>query len=271
MEPLLFNSALFLFHLLCIVTLVFVVAQIKKDNSIMDIAYGPIFLVTGLLTYYVGGSNSILSILILLLTALWSTRLATRLYIKNHNKPEDIRYAAWRTLWSKKGYLYFLVRSYVQINILQGVIIAIISLPFLLSLNAGSTNLNFFTLVGVSVFAIGFAIESIADYQLDQFIARKIAGTEKANLMRTGLFRYSRRPNYFGETLIWWGLAIMVLPLPLGWLALLSPLMITYIVTKVTGPMLEAIFIEKYGDEYRDYMQTTSYFIPLPPKDSSRM
>ncbi len=84
--------------------------------------------------------------------------------------------------------------------------------------------------------------------------------------MTTGLFRYSRRPNYFGETLIWWGLAIMVLPLPFGYLALISPIVITYIVTCVTGPMLEKIFLARNEAEYRAYMETTSYFIPLPPK-----
>jgi len=80
--------------------------------------------------------------------------------------------------------------------------------------------------------------------------------------MTRGLFSLSRRPNYFGETLIWWGLAIMVLPLPLGWIAISSPLLITYIVTKVTGPMLEDSFLEKYPEKYQHYMDTTSYFIP---------
>ena len=84
--------------------------------------------------------------------------------------------------------------------------------------------------------------------------------------MVTGLFRYARRPNYFGETLIWWGLAVIVLPLPFGYLGLISPLLITYIVTMVTGPMLEKIFLEKYPTEYRAYMDRTNYFIPWLPK-----
>lgn len=268
MESLFFNSTLFFTNLLAVVTLVFIVAQIKKDNSIMDIVYGPIFLVTGLLTYVMSGSTSTLSLLILALTAIWSIRLGTRIYKKNRGMPEDARYAAWRTLWSQKGHWYFLVRSYLQINILQGIIIAIVSLPFLLSLGADEVSVSLMTWIGVGVFLLGLTIESVADYQLDSFIARKRAGTESANLMRTGLFRYSRRPNYFGETLIWWGMALVVLPLPFGWMALLSPLTITYIVTRVTGPMLEAIFIEKYGEEYKTYMRETSYFIPLPPRTS---
>ena len=123
-------------------------------------------------------------------------------------------------------------------------------------------------LVGFVVFCFGLAYETIADIQLDQFIAGKQAGTEPATLMTRGLFSLSRRPNYFGETLIWWGLAIMVLPLPFGYLALISPLVITYIVTKITGPMLEKGFLERYPDEYQTYMDTTSYFIPWFPKNN---
>lgn len=98
---------------------------------------------------------------------------------------------------------------------------------------------------------------------------RADAGGVRKNLkpfLAEGLFRYSRRPNYFGETLVWWGIATMVLPLPFGYLGLVGPITITYIVTRITGPMLEKIFIEKYNTPYVEYMKQTSYFIPLPPK-----
>ncbi len=266
MESFLFNISIFSGVLLALVTGVFLLALLKKDNSIMDIAYGPLFLAASLSTFIIIGSRSTVSLYILAAIALWSLRLGFRIYKKNHGMPEDARYAAWRTAWSQKGQWYFLLRSYLQINILQGVIIVIVSLPFIISLGAPAVNETFLYL-GLLVFLLGLTIESTADYQLDSFIARKKAGTEPNNLMVTGLFRYSRRPNYFGETLIWWGLALIVLPLPYGPLALLSPLLITYIVTKVTGPMLENIFIEKYGEEYRAYMRKTSYFIPLPPRN----
>jgi steroid 5-alpha reductase family enzyme len=108
----------------------------------------------------------------------------------------------------------------------------------------------------------------VADYQLDKFIARKKAGTETATIMKRGLFKYSRRPNYFGETLVWWGLAIITLPLPFGWIGLISPILITYIVTKITGPMLEKIFLEKYPEEYGKYIAETAYFIPQKPNNN---
>jgi steroid 5-alpha reductase family enzyme len=195
----------------------------------------------------------------------WSVRLAVRIWRKNHGKPEDARYAAWRTAWNARGKLYFILRSFLQINVLQGIIIAIVALPVILA-SAADASITSLTLIGGLVYLFGLGYETLADYQLDQFLARKRAGTEPAVLMTTGLFRYSRRPNYFGETLIWWGLALMVLPLPFGWLAIASPLLITFIVTRVTGPMLEDIFLQKYPAEYRAYMDQTSYFIPLPPR-----
>ena len=266
MESFLFNITTFGIVLLTLVTIVFIVAQLKKDNSIMDIVYGPLFLVSGLCTFFITNTKSTVAAFILLAIAAWSLRLGLRIYRKNHGAPEDARYAAWRTAWSSKGHWYFLLHSYLQINILQGIIILLVSLPFIISLGTTAYNKTFLCL-GLAVFILGLTIESVADYQLDSFIARKKAGTEPSNLMITGLFKFSRRPNYFGETLIWWGLAIIALPLPYGAFALLSPLLITYIVTKVTGPMLENIFIEKYGDEYRAYMKKTSYFVPLPPRD----
>lgn len=203
---------------------------------------------------------------------MWAFRLGTRIYKKNRGQSEDARYAAWRTAWGARGQLYFLIRSYLQINVLQGFIICLVLSPLIVSLAYTDSNtlayplLLLFAGAGALVFTIGLAIEATADWQLDRFIANKRAGIEPAPIMKTGLFRYSRRPNYFGETLVWWGLSIMVLPLPFGYLALLSPLLITYIVTKVTGPMLEKIFLERYPQEYAAYQAITSYFIPLPPR-----
>jgi steroid 5-alpha reductase family enzyme len=266
MDTLVFNINVFGSILLLLVSGVFIFSQLKKDNSIMDIVYGPLFLISGLLTLLLTNNTPPLSLIIIAAIGIWSLRLSIRIFKKNYGAPEDARYANWRQLWSQKGKLYFVLRSYYQINLLQGIIILFVSFPFIISLNSDDTYNPVFAGLGILVFVIGLAIESLADYQLDKFIAGKKAGLEKATLMTTGLFRYSRRPNYFGETLIWWGLAITVLPLPFGYLALISPLLITYIVTKVTGPMLEAIFLQKYPNEYKEYMKKTSYFFPLPPR-----
>ncbi|MES2749115.1 MAG: DUF1295 domain-containing protein [Patescibacteria group bacterium] len=264
---LLVHTLVFATVLLILVTGVFIIAQIKRDNSVMDIAYGPLYFFTAMGTLFYTSGVSATAFLITGLLGLWSVRLALRIYRKNKGKAEDARYAAWRTAWMKRGRSYFLWRSYAQINLLQGLIILIVSMPFIIATASTEISYNiFFVSLGLFVFIFGLAYETIADYQLDVFLGNKKSGLSTEPIIKTGLFRFSRRPNYFGETLIWWGLAIIVLPLPFGFLGIVSPLMITYIVTKVTGPMLENIFLEKYPEEYQSYIDTTNYFIPGPPK-----
>jgi steroid 5-alpha reductase family enzyme len=261
-DTLLINMSLFGLYLFIYICFVFLIAVIRRDNSVMDIAYGPAFFFAAVGLLLDTGSIASTAYLIAGLMGIWATRLGLRIFKKNFGKPEDARYAAWRTAWQQRGTRYFLVRSFLQINLLQGVIIMVIALPFLVAASTVAEPPVWFLLTGIIVFFGGLLYETIADYQLDQFLARKHAGTETAPIMQTGLFRFSRRPNYFGECLIWLGLAIMVLPLPYGFIAVLSPLTIAYIVSQVTGPMLERIFIDKYPDAYPAYMATTSYIIP---------
>ncbi len=266
-DTLLINMLLFGLYLFVYVSFVFLIAIMRQDNSVMDIAYGPAFFFAAVGLLLDTGSIAPTGYLIAGLMGVWATRLGLRIYRKNAGKPEDARYAAWRTAWMTKGKVYFLTRSFIQINLLQGVIIMIIALPFLVAVSTIDEPSLLFTILGTCIFFAGLLYETIADYQLDQFLARKRAGTEVAPIMQTGLFHYSRRPNYFGECLIWLGLAVIVLPLPYGIIALLSPLLISYIVTKVTGPMLERIFLEKYPEAYTRYMKTTSYIIPWRTKN----
>lgn len=230
----------------------------------MDLAYGPAFVFGIAGTMLLTKTFEPLPLLISLAIVLWATRLTTRLVRKNWGKPEDARYAKWRSEWTKRGRWYFITRSYIQINLLQGIIIVLIALPGIIALSFPFTYSLPWLIIGTTMFLFGLGYETIADRQLDRFLARKRSGAETANFMTSGLFTYSRRPNYFGETLVWWGLAIMVLGQPYGWLALISPLLITLIVTKVTGPMLERIFLEKYPEEYQQYVNTTNYFLPGP-------
>jgi steroid 5-alpha reductase family enzyme len=265
---LLTTASIFGVVILMLITTVFIIAQLKADNSIMDVAYGPIYALAFWITWVATGMPVGIPILVGSLVTLWALRLGVRIGRKNWGKPEDARYAAWRTEWSQRGQLYFVVRSYLQVNLLQGIIIFVVATPLWLTLTLKSIPVSYVLILGALITLAGLLYETIADWQLDRFIAGKKAGTEPANVMTRGLFRYSRRPNYFGESLVWWGLAVTVLSNGLsGWFVLVSPLLITFILTRVTGPMLEAIFIEKYPDAYRDYMRQTNYFIPGPPRN----
>lgn len=266
MENLLIMSGIVALLLLVYACGVFIIARICRDNSVMDIAYGPAFLVSTAGALHLTETYELLPAVVIGCIAAWSVRLGSRIFRKNIGKPEDARYAAWRAEWMKRGRGYFLLRSFLQVNLLQVLLIFVIAAPAIIALGSPTAYNQWFVLGGFVVFVIGLLYETTADLQLDRFLTRKRAGTESATLLTSGLFRYSRRPNYFGETLVWWGLAIMVLPTPLGWLAIASPLTITYIVTQITGPMLERIFLEKYPTEYANYMRTTSYFVPWFPK-----
>ena len=268
LESLLTLLPVYFFSILGFLTLVFFVALAKDDNSIMDIAYGPSFALAAWSSILFSGTTEPLPLVVAGCITLWAGRLSFRIFRNNYGKPEDLRYAGWREQWSQRGRWYFIVRSYIQIYLLQGIVIALVGSPAFLATVFGSAMNIWFLLLGAIVFAAGLSYETIADMQLDRFLSRKRNGETDADLMQEGLFRYSRRPNYFGEVTVWVGLMLMVIPLPFGWVAIVSPLLIWYIVTYITGPMLEAIFLQKFPEQYQKYIKTTNYLVPGPVREA---
>jgi steroid 5-alpha reductase family enzyme len=241
-------------------SLLFVLAVVRRDNSIADIGYGMGFVVTASTAFFVEITQSYIGILLYGLVLVWALRLSTRIYRKNRGKPEDFRYAAWRASWK-----YFYLRSYLQVFMLQGAVIYIVSLPVLFAIATSATTISFFTLVGVGIWVVGFICESIADWQLDRFIKNP---ENRGKIMQTGLWRYSRHPNYFGESSMWWGMALAassVVSFPLATVVFVSPILITFLLLKVSGiPLLEARFAG--NPQWEAYKARTSAFIPLPPR-----
>jgi steroid 5-alpha reductase family enzyme len=245
-------------------TLVFFLAIKKKDNSIVDIAYGLFFILTAYTLTYLKVQVAPLStytVAILLFITIWGLRLSYRIYKKNKGKEEDFRYKAWREEWMKEGTWYFLIRSHLQIFMLQGFIVSIVLLPFTLSLLGIPVNETLLN-AGSIIWLIGFLFESIGDYQLDRFVRQKHVHGQ--TIMKTGLWKYTRHPNYFGEAMMWWGVALIGYGASTSILVFLSPILITYLLLYVSGiPMLEKKWS---GEEWEDYKRRTSAFIPLPPK-----
>ena len=244
--PYFYNSPLSIFLLTFFInivfnTILFIVASYKKDNSIIDIFYSwlfvlPVFSIILYSSIFIKNSINIFQIALSLLVFIWGARLSLRIYKKNKNKPEDFRYAAWRNVWLVKGKLYFYSRSYFQIFLLQALIASIIVLPavyFMLSYNVFSV---YVFIIALILWIIGFLFESVGDGQLDNFLKDKErSGKEK--IMTTGLWKYTRHPNYFGEITMWWSVWIMAGAVPL---LIISPLLITYLLKYVSGvPMLE--------------------------------
>jgi steroid 5-alpha reductase family enzyme len=240
-------------------TLWFLTAVIIKRNDIADIAWGIGFIVASLASFVVNDNKSVVSLIVILLVIIWGLRLSYHIGRRNIKKPEDYRYKAWRDSWGK----WFYLRSYLQVFILQGIFLLIISSPILVinTYQYGERNLSLY--LGIITWVFGFIFESRADKQLRQFISNP---KNKGKIMDRGLWKYSRHPNYFGEVTQWWGIGIIALgSVSFGWIGLIGPAMITFLILKVSGvPMLE----KKYNDNkgYQEYKKRTSVFIPLKPK-----
>ncbi len=258
------ENAIFVFPalaLLAYMTLLYVVALIKGDNSIADIGYGVGFLVVAYASLFVVGKNSnLLHTIVIGLVTIWGGRLSLRIYMKNKGKPEDFRYAKWRSEWR-----WFRLRSYAQIFLLQGIIIYIIALPLIFVASSAST-LNLLGVAGIALWLIGFLFEAIGDYQLDRFLKNSLS---HGKLMTSGLWSYTRHPNYFGESTMWWGIFLITLSTATApwWIAIVSPLLITFLLLKVSGiPMLEAR-MSQHAD-WGAYAKRTRAFLPWFPKSS---
>jgi steroid 5-alpha reductase family enzyme len=170
------------------------------------------------------------------------------------------RYAAWRekhgdSFWIVSLFKVFLIQALFQWAIALGVQFGQIS--------AFPDHLTFFDVAGILVWMIGFFTESIADWQLSNFISNP---DNKGKIMRYGLWQYSRHPNYFGESLMWWGLFVIVLSTPFGIWTIISPILITYTLLNLTGvKLMEDMEFSDHSD-YQEYVSKTNAFIPWFPK-----
>jgi len=177
---------------------------------------------------------------------------------RNRGRGEDYRYANWRRTWGR----WFVPRSFLQIFMLQGFFLMIIAIPLILINRPGAGGLRPLDFVGAAVWILGFLFEAVGDFQLRAF---KADPANKGRIMDIGLWRYTRHPNYFGEAVMWWGIFLVALSAPGGWAAIVSPLVITGLLLRVSGVTL---LEKKYAGNpaYADYVRRTSAFVPWFPK-----
>lgn len=238
----------------------FVVACLRKRNDIADIMWGIGFVLIAWGSFFFfwrGALASLPGIIVSTVVTIWGLRLAFHIYLRNRGRPEDYRYAQWRASWGR----WFYLRSFLQVFVLQGALMTLISLPVIYLIAGGSTPV-FLLAPGLIIWAVGFYFEAVGDLQLKRFISLP---ENKGRIMQSGLWAYTRHPNYFGEVTQWWGVWLMACAAPGGYLTIIGPLTITMLILKVSGiPMLE----KKYegNPEFEAYKQRTSAFIPLPPR-----
>lgn len=237
-------------------TTLFVIAMIRKDNSVADVAWGPGFIVVTWVMLLINGSWGASQLAVAVVVTVWGLRLAIRIYRRNRGKGEDPRYAKWRDDWGQ----FFVLRSYLQVFILQGVVLMLNVTPVII-LMSGPRELPGwagFLYVGLAMWVAGFAFESLGDWQLDRFLARP---ENRGTIIDIGLWHYTRHPNYFGECTMWWGIFVIALAAPWGWVGVIGPVVITGMILFVSGiPMTEKLMEKTPG--WDEYKRTTSAFIP---------
>jgi steroid 5-alpha reductase family enzyme len=237
------------------------ISLVYKNVTIVDSLWGLGFVLIAWLTFFMSDGYGGRKLLIAGLVTLWGLRLSLYLSWRNWGKGEDPRYGGWR---QKSGDRFWLV-SLFKVFILQTLFLWVISLANQIGqLAATPAKLTWMDGLGIIMWAVGFMFESLGDWQLAKF---KSDPANKGRVMDRGLWAYTRHPNYFGEFLVWWGFFLITLSTPKSWWTILSPIIVSAVLLKMTGiPLTEKALVENRPG-YSDYIKRTSAFVPwLPAK-----
>jgi len=242
-------------------TVVWLISLVIKNSSIVDIFWGPGFaLLAG--AYYLVAPEPFAArkLLLVVLVCVWGLRLALHIGIRNHGKGEDYRYRAWREQHGSRWWW----RSFLQVFMLQGVLLWVIGMPLLVVQVAPQpANLTVFDILGTLLWLVGFVFEALGDWQLVRF---KADPANKGKVMRTGLWQYTRHPNYFGDAAVWWSYYVLALSVQFGFTVVFSPILMTMLLMRVSGVALLERGLKQTKPEYADYVMNTNAFFPGLPR-----
>jgi steroid 5-alpha reductase family enzyme len=230
-----------------------------QNSSIVDIFWGTGFVIATWLYFALTPDGFPLrKVLIGILVTVWGLRLSIHILTRNWGKAEDFRYQKWRREAGPRWWW----QSYFQVFLLQGLLLWIISAPLLAAQSSSLPDRwTFFDLAGLVLWAVGFFFESAGDLQLARF---KADPTHKGKVLDSGVWRYTRHPNYFGDSAQWWGYFLIAAGAG-GWWTVFSPVIMTLLLLRVSGvALLEKTLETRPG--YREYVERTSAFIPWFPK-----
>jgi len=231
----------------------------RRNASIVDVVWGPGFSAVALSTSLLAHGAPARRALVASLAAIWGLRLGGYLFWRNHGKAEDFRYQAMRRHWGAR----FPLVSLVSVFTLQGVLMFAISLPLQVAqVAAEPAELGLLDGLGALLFLVGMAFETGGDWQLARFRADP---RNAGRVLDTGLWRYTRHPNYFGDCVVWWGFFAIAAATPGGVYTVVSPVLMTILLRRVSGVSLLERSLAKRKPGYAEYMARTSPFIPAPP------
>ena len=236
------------------------ISLITKNVTIVDSLWGLGFVLIAWLTFFNAEGFQGRMLLITLLVTIWGMRLSLHLSWRNWGHGEDPRYGRWR---EESGDRFWLI-SLFKVFVLQAIFLWAIALALQWGqMSSQPPQLIWIDYLGVSVWAVGFFFEALGDWQLARF---KADGANKGRVMDQGLWAYSRHPNYFGECLIWWGIFLIALATSSSLWTVISPIIITTVLLKMTGVTLMEKAIVHTRPKYRDYIARTNTFFPWFPK-----
>ena len=245
---------------IAMMTMGWFISLVCRNVTVVDSLWGLGFVLVAWVTLVLSDGYMARRILIAVMVTLWGLRLSIYLSWRNWGKGEDPRYRRWR---EESGDTFWIV-SLFKVFTLQAVFMWCISLaPQVAQISQTPDYLTGFDAIGVFVWAAGFLFESIGDWQLARF---KSNPENTGKVMDKGLWAYSRHPNYFGEFLVWWGIFLVTLATPgSGW-TIVSPVIVTVVLLKMTGIPLTEKTITSTRPGYLGYVKRTSAFIPWFPK-----
>ncbi len=242
----------------CLIMLsVWIWAYRIKNAGVVDIFWAFNFSLIAVILYFLSSGSPARKMLICGMVFIWSMRLGIYLLIRvgSHLDTEEGRYKKLREEWAPNPDLKFFF--FFQMQALSNIYLAI---PFFLTAFNPNPEISILEYIGTAVWAISIVGEGVADAQLKMF---KNNTANKGKVCDVGLWNYSRHPNYFFESMIWVGYFLVALNASYGWLGILSPLTILFLLFRLTGiPMTEEQSIRSRGDAYREYQRTTSVFVP---------
>jgi steroid 5-alpha reductase family enzyme len=249
--------------IMVLMTFLWIISVIIKNVSIVDLFWGFGFvLVAGFYFLKTEGLES-RKIILLVLVAFWGLRLSVYLTLRNMGKEEDFRYRQFRKTYGERRYWWI---SFFQTFLLQGILMWLISAPLLGAQFYGQNNPpGIFDYAGIALWLIGFSFEAGGDYQLTHF---KADISNKGKVLDTGFWRYTRHPNYFGDSSVWWGYGLICFSAG-SYLPIFGSVLMTALIIKISGVALLEKSLKEQKPQYKEYIKKTSAFLPWFPKKPS--
>ena len=240
--------------------LLWIVSLVLKNVSIVDLFWGFGFVLTSIFYFLKTGGFEPRKILLVTLVALWGFRLSAYLAWRNIGKGEDFRYKQFRKNYGEKRYWWI---SFFQTFLLQGVLMWLISAPLLgAQYYNNDTNLGVLDYAGIALWIIGFTFETGGDLQLAIFRADPL---NKGKVLKTGFWKLTRHPNYFGDSAVWWGYGLICISAG-SFAPVLGAVLMTALIIKVSGVALLEKSLKEQKPQYKEYIERTSAFLPWFPK-----